>query len=145
MKKPFRITPEVQIVEANGKPTRDGLNVLQQLLDKASESTSQIEDWPAYLAFPANKSYTLLPDSGEERTITDVITKSASGTCTVTLYIDGVALGGTANSVSSSEQTQTHTTANVIPVGGRVTATVTSNSSCIDMELQFRTTRTLTA
>lgn len=92
---------------------------------------------------PSNKSYTLglkMPYAG---TITETTTKSTSGTCTVTFKINSTALGGTANSVSSSEQSQAHSTANAFVAGDDIVATISANSSCIDALLAIKWTRTV--
>ena len=60
--------------------------------------------------------------------IREVTSKCASGTATATVKIDTVALGGTANSVSSSEQSQTHSSANYVAAGADVIATFTAGA-----------------
>ena len=69
-------------------------------------------------------------------------TKSASGTCTATWKINSTALGGTANSVSSSEQSQAHSSNNVFAAGDDIVLTVSSNSSCLKMAWTITYTRT---
>lgn len=75
--------------------------------------------------------------------ITSVVTDCASGTCTVTGKIDGVALGGTANSVSTTEQEQTHASDNEAAAGTTISYTVASNSACLGMRVQINYTRAL--
>lgn len=104
-----------------------------------------IEEFSVFIAFPANKDYRLQLKATEARTITEVVTRSASGTCTATVKVDSTALGGSANSVSSSEQSQAHSSSNTWGVGQDIVLTVSSNSSCVDMVLTFKTTRTITA
>jgi hypothetical protein len=65
--------------------------------------------------------------------ITEITTIATSGTCTATFYINGVALGGSANSVSSSEQSQTHSSANSFVAGDTISGIITSNSACLGM------------
>lgn len=62
-------------------------------------------------------------------------TISASGTCTATGKIGSTALGGTANSVSSTVNTQTHSSANVLVAGDTFKVTTSSNSACLGMEV----------
>lgn len=91
----------------------------------------------------ANQDYTVglkVPFAG---TITETTTKCASGTATATFKIDGVALGGTANSVSTSEQSQAHTSANTFVAGNDIIITISSNASCTDMSYMIKYTRTL--
>lgn len=76
-------------------------------------------------------------------TITKVTTRSVSGTCTATFKINSTALGGTANSVSSSEQSQAHASNNEASAGDDIVVTISSNSSCTDMSFTIEFTRTL--
>lgn len=81
-----------------------------------------------------------LPYAGE---ITSVTTKCASGTCTLTTKINTTALGGTANSVSSSEDAQAHTTSNTFAVGDDIKLTASSNAVCLAMTVTIAYTRGL--
>lgn len=75
-------------------------------------------------------------------TITRVDSDCRSGSCTATTKIGGVALGGGANSVSTTLQTKTHSSANVISASGTSVVTISSNSSCAGLRLVFWITRT---
>lgn len=77
-------------------------------------------------------------------TINTVTTQSVSGTCTATFKINSTALGGTANSVSSTEQDQAHASANVFSAGDNIVLTVSSNSTCLGFSFMIKFTRTLT-
>ncbi len=70
--------------------------------------------------------------------IESVTTDCTSGTCTATVKINGVAIGGTANSVSTTETTQAHTTDNAVVIGDDVIVTIASNSGCEGMELSVK-------
>lgn len=110
----------------------------------AKASTSQTaEQISGFIASPSNKSYTIGLDMKHAGTITEVTTKSASGTCTATWKINTTALGGTANSVSSSEQSQSHSSSNAFAAGDDIVLTVSSNSACADMSFTIKYTRTL--
>lgn len=76
-------------------------------------------------------------------TITNLITKCTSGTCTLTGRIDGVNLGGTANSVSTSEVDESHSSANAASAGNDISVRVTSNSSCLGLSFTIKFTRSL--
>lgn len=78
-------------------------------------------------------------------TITKVTTKCGAGTCTLTVKIGATALGGTANSVSTTEQSQTHSSSNSASAGDDIVLTVSANSSCTDMTVEIEGTRTLEA
>lgn len=106
--------------------------------------TSQTgEQISGFIASPSNKDYRIVLDIKHAGTITEVTTRSASGTCTATWKINTTALGGTANSVSSTETTQAHASSNTFAAGDDIVLTVSSNSSCADMSFTIKYTRTL--
>ena len=77
-------------------------------------------------------------------TITDVTTRTEVGTSTVTIKIDGNALGGSANSASTSESTQSHSSSNAVSADQDVTVTFASTSSdCENLAITLKGTRTL--
>lgn len=90
----------------------------------------------------ANQDYVLSYDMPFAGTITTLRAKTESGTCTVTGYINGVALGGTACSAATTADEQAHASANAYSKGDEIKITVTSNSSAIDLEVTFYGTRT---
>lgn len=90
----------------------------------------------------ANKTYYVVSYMNYRGTITDVVTQSASGTATGTVNINAVSLGGTANSISSSEQIQSHTTSNTFIEGDEITFVITSNSSALDVRYSILINRT---
>lgn len=96
-----------------------------------------------FIASPSNKSYTIALKMAHGGTVTETTTISASGTCTATFKVNSTALGGTANSVSSSEQSQAHASTNTFVAGDDIVLTVSSNSSCADMSFSIKYTRTL--
>lgn len=81
----------------------------------------------------ANKDYTLVVDLPYGATINETTTQSESGTCTATFKINTTALGGTANAVSTTKQSQAHTSANVAAAGDKLVMTVSANASCTDL------------
>ncbi len=76
-------------------------------------------------------------------TITEATTICASGTSTFTFKINTTALGGTANSVSSAEQSQTHSSSNVASAGDDLVITASSTSACLFASFTIKFTRTL--
>jgi hypothetical protein len=104
---------------------------------------AQVDQISGFISSPANKLYRIAIKMAYAGTITETTTRSASGTCTATFAINGVNLGGTANSVSSSEQSQAHASANTFVAGDDIEMTVSSNSSCVDMSFTIAITRTL--
>lgn len=121
--------------------------LVEELLGLASgsgASTSQTgEQISGFISSPSDKSYTIVLKMAHGGTITETTTKSASGTCTATFKINSTALGGTANSVSSSEQSQSHASSNTFAAGDDIVLTVSSNASCADMSFTIKYTRTL--
>jgi hypothetical protein len=112
------------------------------LAAKAASSQAE-EQISGFIASPSDKSYTIALKMAHGGTITETTTKSASGTCTATFKVNSTALGGTANSVSSTEQSQAHSSSNTFVAGDDIVLTVSSNSSCADMSFSIKYTRTL--
>ena len=106
----------------------------------AAQTEEQIS---GFIASPADKSYTIALKMAHAGTITETTTKSASGTCTATFKVNTTALGGTANSVSSSEQSQSHSGTNTFSAGDDIVLTVSSNATCADMSFTIKYSRTL--
>ncbi len=109
-------------------------------LAKASQTTEMIA---GFIATPSDKSYKLAVKMAHAGTITEATTISVSGTCTATFKVNSTALGGTANSVSSAEQSQAHSNTNTFVAGDDIVLTVSANSSCADMSFSLKYTRTL--
>lgn len=103
--------------------------------------TQTKEFMSGFLSSPSNKDYRIVVKAAHGGTITETTTRSASGTCTATFKINTTALGGTANSVSSSEQSQAHSSSNVFAEGDDLVITISSNSACIDMSFTIKYTR----
>lgn len=96
-----------------------------------------------FIGAVVDKTYKIVVKAAHGGTITETTTISASGTCTATFKINTTALGGTANSVSSSEQSQAQASANVFAAGDDIQITISSNSVCLDMSFTIKYTRTL--
>lgn len=95
------------------------------------------------IATPEDKDYRLFLNLPFGFTILSTSTRSSSGTCTATFKINSTALGGTANSVSSTESTQSHASSNTGSSGDDVVLTVSSNSDCEDLSFTIKYTRDL--
>lgn len=67
--------------------------------------------------------------------ILSIKSECESGTCTATVKINSTALGGTANSVSSTPETQAHSTDNTAVADDDLNVTISSNSSCKNLVL----------
>jgi hypothetical protein len=96
-----------------------------------------------FIGTVANKDYKIVVKAPHAGTITEVATISESGTCTLTGKINTTALGGTANAVSSTEQSQAHATANAFAAGDDIVLTASANSTCLGLAATIKYTRTM--
>lgn len=103
-----------------------------------------VEDWPIYFPYVEDGDYVLIQKSAVARTVNITVSDCDSGTCTATFKINSTPLGGSANSVSSTEQSQSHSSANILAAGDDLVVTISSNASCEKVRLNAQTTRTLT-
>lgn len=87
---------------------------------------------------PEDQDYKIVVKSPIQFTIQSITTISTTGTCTLTGKINTTALGGTANSVSTTEQEQTHSSSNVVGVGDDVVLTVSSNSAAENVSVTLK-------
>jgi hypothetical protein len=123
-------------------------NNLSDLLDvPAARTNLGLDDIVDFISglipLPVDSSYKLIVKAPYAGTITEVTTISASGTCTATFKINTTALGGTANSVSSTEESQAHASANAFVAGDDIVLTVSANATCVDMSFTIKFTKTL--
>lgn len=110
----------------------------------AAASAKVVKDWFSVLIEkPANQDYVIGRNLPVAITVVSITTRCASGTCTLTGKIGATPLGGTANAASSSEQVQAHASANVAAAGDDLAITVSSNASCLRLEVTVAYTRAL--
>lgn len=114
-------------------PNASGTLVLQETVPSDTIS--------GFIGAPANKSYTLVLKCPFAGTINETVTVCVSGTCTATFKINTTALGGAANSVSSTKQTVARSSANTFVAGDDIVLTISSNSSCVDMAFTIKVTK----
>lgn len=103
--------------------------------------TFATEVWSWLIEFPDDRDYDVVVNVPYATTVNSITTISTSGTCTLTGKINTTALGGTANSVSTAEQTQTHTTANDLVAGDNLRLTISANSGCENLSVTVKLTR----
>jgi hypothetical protein len=106
-------------------------------------SSTFIETIAGLIETPSDTTYKLVVKMPYAGTINETTTVSTSGTCTATFKVNTTALGGTANSVSSSEQSQTHSSSNTFVAGDDIQLTVSANSTCANMSFSIKITRTI--
>lgn len=106
-------------------------------------ATSQVEMWSWFIPAPADQDYKLVVNIPYAVTVNSITTITTAGTITITGKINTTALGGTANSASSTESTQVHSTANAMVAGDDFVLTGSSNSSSANLTVTVKVTRTL--
>lgn len=114
--------------------------------DTAVQPSATFKEYlSALIQTPDNGSFTLVLKCPYACTILSTTTKATAGTCTATFKINSTALGGTANSVSTTEQEQAHASANAVAADDDIVLTVSSNSSCENLSLTIEMTRAFNA
>lgn len=133
---------------AGVNPTTAGLALLDDA-DAAAQRTTlsaaaraQTGMLPIFIRTVADETLRLIINTPVALTITNITTRSAAGTCTVTGQIDGTPLGGTANAASTTEQSQAHASANAMSVGSDFLLAFTSNSACTGLAVNIHYTWT---
>lgn len=96
-------------------------------------TSRKVEMIGTYIAEADDTDYAILKDTQFAGEILETYTVSTSGTCTATFKIGSTALGGTANSVSSSESTQAHSSSNAVVNGDDLNLTISSNASATEV------------
>lgn len=141
------ITPSANVQSVLGAANYAAIKTLLAIavadVSGAASTSQTTEQISGFIASPSDKSYKIAVKMAHAGTITEATTISASGTCTATFKINSTALGGTANSVSSSETSQSHSSSNVFAAGDDIVLTVSSNSTCVDMSFTLKYSRTL--
>ena len=115
---------------------------LQTALDSKA-IIEQVEQTSIFIKTPADGTETVILNAGYPFLITEVTTISTSGTCTLAVSINGLALGGSPNAVSISEVSEVHAADNAVPIGGAVEITVSANSSCENLSISLTGIRNL--
>lgn len=91
----------------------------------------------------SDREYKLILNCPFTGTIQSTTTISTTGTATATFSINGTNLGGTANSVSDTEEEQVHASANTFVDGDDIEVTISSNASCENMSFTIKFLRTV--
>jgi hypothetical protein len=97
----------------------------------------------AFIEYPDAKDYTLwqrIPFAG---TIDRTTVKTSAGTATVTVKVNTTAVGGSAHSASSAEESIARTTTNTFAAGDDFVVTVASVSSAENLAVSIDFTRTM--
>jgi hypothetical protein len=121
---------------------RDG-GILTGAAGSGAATSQPGEMISGFIGTVSDKDYRIVVKAAHGGTITETTTRSESGTATFTFKVNTTALGGTANSVSSSEQSQAHSGTNTFAADDDLVITASSNSSCLGASFTIKYTRTL--
>lgn len=124
----------------------DGTNYRAMLGATASSGAVTVQPGEmisGYIGAVVDKTYKIVIKAAHGGTITETTTMSESGTSTATFKINTTALGGSANSVSGTEQSQARSSANVFVAGDDIQITTSSSAACVGMSFTIKYTRTL--
>lgn len=147
-------TPYSQWFTPDGRPTPDAYQWLLQVdtvvrlvvgdvnTPAPVDSVILTEVYTYVVATPSNKAYPPFLKLPFGYTVDAVTTKCVSGTCTLSPTLDGVALGGGTNAVSSSEVSVART--DVAVADQDLGFTISANASCVDLSVTFVIHRTVT-
>lgn len=129
---------------AAGRALVDDADVSAQRTTLSAAARSQtFSATVSFIGTLADGTYILVLKSAIAGTITETTSICASGTATATFKVDTTALGGTANSVSSSEQSQAHSSSNAFAAGDDIVVTISSASSCVNPVFTIKYTTSL--
>lgn len=137
------------LIDAKGQPTQTGYRYWKSLGDSVrtmvtgKASVSQSWEQSFFFQYPEDGSFRMVVNAEVARTITKVTTICTTGTGTLKVQIDGVDLGGSSNSVSTSEEIQTHSTSNSVGVGANIAVVWSSVSGCEKATITLAGTLTL--
>jgi hypothetical protein len=106
-------------------------------------TTTQTFGLAGKLGTIANGDYDLIIEMPHAGTIASTTTKSTAGTCTATFKVNTTALGGTANSVSTSQAKQAHASSNTFVAGDDIRVTISANAACANISFTIEYTRVL--
>lgn len=153
MSNPLPMPQPSGLNDAKGQTTQAGYRYMQSLDQSARSAIAtmatlatkagQTFALPAFIEYPENKSYKVLLKAPFAMTITSVTTICTTGTATLTVKINSTALGGTANSVSTTEQSQSHSSANIVAAGDDVVLTFSSVSGAENVSVMISGTYSL--
>lgn len=124
------------VSDSNGIPVHSNITTTQL-------NASLVEVFTGHIEAGSDKIYTLDEYAAYGYTINTLITKMVSGTCTISIKINGTNVTSiSAHSATSSQVTSTASGANTVAAGDRVTMVLASSSSPVDLAFTLKVTRT---
>lgn len=145
------VTSKLLTGYSSGAGTVTGADTILQAINKlngnaglALQSAGFIEEWTGGIETVADKTYPpIIPRSRVARKVVSFWAKCASGSVTVALKIDGTNIT-TCNAVSISTGTETVCdtgSTSTLAANSRLNHVTTSNSTCLDFEIDIKTAR----
>jgi hypothetical protein len=132
----FQVNPATNLpVFASDATLASVVSTLSSLVT-AFNSSAQIT---GVLERPTAKSYVVMLKARFAFKITNVTTVCSFGTATLTVTVDGAGIDGTANSVSTSEQSRAHDQS--VSTGQDVAIVISSITNCLDLAFSIEITR----
>ncbi len=96
-----------------------------------------------FIETPAAKDYRVILNERWNGAVTKVTTRTSAGTCSVTIKVNSTALGGGANSASTTKAEVNHSTVNTFVTGDDIVISLSGVSSdCADLSITLWTSRT---
>lgn len=150
-------TPDTsaRLVDDNGRISETWVNFFKTLIRSQTSFSGSVRDLTTSKAsaqqpfaeamlieYPEEKDYKFV-GLAIDGTIEQVITETASGSCTVTVKVGNQALGGGSNTANTTRQSKAHTANNKIESNDDITITLSSNSSAEGLSITLRGTRVL--
>lgn len=150
-------TPDTsaRLVDDNGRISETWVNFFKTLIRSQTSFSGSVRDLTTSKAsaqqpfaeamlieYPEDKDYKFVA-LAIEGTIEEVVTETASGSCTVTVYIGDQPLGGSPNSANTTKQSRTHTAKNTLTTDDDVMVRITDNSTAENCSVTIRGTRSL--
>lgn len=119
------------------------LDQAQKATDARLDALTMVELWSWVIPSPEDGDIDFIINIPYAATINSITTDCTAGTATITGKINTTALGGTANSASTTEQEQEHSTANAMAVGDNFRITTSANSGCENLTITAKVTRAI--
>lgn len=113
-----------------------------KLTGELGSAVNQVEEISGHIETVEDKTYVLSLAAAYAAAIESLTIKTASGTCTAKVTIDGVDVTGlTGVAVSSTEATANASGANAVAVGNTVALVISANSAGADLTFSLKMTR----
>lgn len=141
-------TQSAALSDKSGRPSThtyrwmDSVTSAVDELEGGKAAKTQAWEQSFFIEYPANQDYKVVIKASLARTITNVVTQLAAGTCSLTVKRDATGLG-TAIAVTTTEADTAYTTNNVLAVGQDIVFTV-ANASTTAQRLSVTLYGTLT-